>query len=237
MTRISDLPPELIQQILLYCDPSSVVRLLSSSKSLHRLNPWPTLLHHRFKTISDRPLQEYKKRHLYPSYPEFFSIAWLDDNYWSLANRLDSTSGTVAVLRSVCWMDCSTVFEHVMPGRYHLKIKMRSLENSYSLSNVTVEYTAYQETTPLTISKTIGTFLDEEEVWKDFILPPMDLPTSTHVRAVIYDHSGRWKSGLEIDSIKLVRGDPPEVLEEAPAVVEQTQANSMLSRVFAAVGL
>jgi Phloem protein 2 len=148
-------PYELLMKILIYLRPMDIMHLFSANKNFSRLRgdkeTWKSLSICRFgrDTLTEftqpsqsqseqgaaqpeppaaSPAEAYKVAHKRSAYAAAtdLSIAWIQEpRYWTLDQNVASTSGTVATLHSVCWLDVTHTFKSVYAGTYRPIFRMR----------------------------------------------------------------------------------------------------------------
>ncbi|KAL0073727.1 hypothetical protein F4703DRAFT_1895326, partial [Phycomyces blakesleeanus] len=144
------------------------------------------------------------------------SIVHNNAPYWEIIQTRESCYGHTAKLGSVCWLDVNGIIKRVPPGVYQIQWRMRV--TSSAQWNEPLDFTASLEKngkpleTPIIKYTTPDRFYRQKEMkggsWMIATLPEHlkinDSFGFTDVRLSHEKKSGQWKSGLELDWVRLV---------------------------------
>lgn len=147
-----------------------------------------------------------------------FDIAWLDNQYWRFADFHRSPFGRVAELNMVCWLDVCGRIAAVPRGRYHTFWNLQ-LKPDSSIKRVIFETKILSGQTSSDEEPNLGSTASFTLAQLPFHQFTSTVDMCVHARGQsidikephatvqfhAYDHSDRWKSGLTLDYVVLVK--------------------------------
>jgi hypothetical protein len=203
------LAAELWQEIMVYLDPTSLVRLMAVSRYFYNLDkPWGRLVRLRF----DKPGSDYKHWHLRsglvinPVYlrADMLSYIHFNPSHWTI-------EGSVGVLNYVSWLHVWGLFNSVCPGSY-VPIYRLYLSESFALKQVALRVSIDRGESFYEPNGIQNTLLTERLIGNDaptgeFVdlrCDPITLDSYASIICELVDiTSGSHKWGLKIESIRL----------------------------------
>ncbi|KAI9033844.1 hypothetical protein CLU79DRAFT_15809 [Phycomyces nitens] len=229
MPRIFELPYEILCEIMSYLTEHDIGYLAETCHYFGQLarnqDVWKGMFKSRFiqfKTV-DSSQNNFSWKDLYIekallrlSAAQDMSIVHKNPPYWDIVPTRESCYGYTAKLGSVCWLDVNGIIKRVPPGVYKIQWRMRI--TSSAQWNEPLDFTASLERngnrleSPAVKYTTPDQFFRQKEMkkgsWMIATLPEqLNIPEQfgyTDVRLSHEKKTGQWKSGLELDWVRLV---------------------------------